>query len=267
MIDLLSVQTILFDINGTLYRGKRSLPGVAAFLRYLDQRGIRYACLSNNDALTPRQQEHKLTQMGIHIPAARILTSAVVTTHVLRSTYPRATTVYAIGMHGLREALFSDGYFISDDQHPQVVVQGYDTALTYEKLRLGAMAIYRGANFLVTNPDHTIPTEHGFIPHAGALGAILQTTTGVTPTVIGKPAPTMFRAALDMLGGNPNTTLVIGDQLETDIEGAFHAGLRSALVLTGVSTRSQINQFPYRPDAVFSDMHAVLDAFTHMCSA
>jgi 4-nitrophenyl phosphatase len=133
--------------------------------------------------------------------------------------------------------------------------------VTYEKLKLGALAIRAGAQFVLTNPDYTLPTEAGLIPDAGALAAGLQSATDVAPLVIGKPEPPMFRVALDLLGGAPATALVIGDRLETDIAGARTTGLSSALVLTGVSRRDELEASPHKPDAVYADLPALLAAW------
>jgi 4-nitrophenyl phosphatase len=261
MLDFSAIRTALIDVDGVLYRGKSVLPGVPPLLNFFEQQGIRYACITNNGSLTPQQYEQKLAGLGIMIGASHILTSALVTSRYLRDNYPRGTPIYAIGMHGLHDALFGDGYFVEQAQQPQVVVLGPDFEVTYEKLKLGALAIRAGAQFVLTNPDYTLPTEAGLIPDAGALAAGLQSATDVAPLVIGKPEPPMFRVALDLLGGAPDTALVIGDRLETDIAGARNAGLSSALVLTGVSRRDDLEPSPHKPDAVYADLPALLAAW------
>jgi 4-nitrophenyl phosphatase len=141
------------------------------------------------------------------------------------------------------------------------VVQGADFTLTYEKLRLGCLAIRAGARFIATNMDRTFPSEEGLVPGAGSLVAALQTATDVEPLVIGKPQPIMFRVALDLLQCAPEHTLMIGDRLDTDIAGAQNTGLRGILVLTGVTTHEELETSPHRPDAVFEDLPELLAAW------
>lgn len=259
-IDFSSVRTVLLDIDGVLYRGSEQLPGGREFVAFCDQQDIGYVCLTNNGSMTPYQYAEKLAAMEIEIEPARILTSAMAASSYLRAHYPHGTTVYAIGMQGLHEALFSDGYFVLRAQHPRVVVLGPDFAVTYEKLMFGCLAVRAGANFILTNPDRTLPVEDGLIPDAGALGAALQAATDVSPLVIGKPQPPMYEIALEMLDADPATTLMVGDRLETDIAGAIGAGIRSALVLTGATHRDDLAASPHQPDGVFEDIAALLAA-------
>ncbi len=261
MLDFASIRTLLFDMDGVLYRGKTRLPGVPEILEFCQRRNIAYACITNNATMTPQQYEQKLAEMGIAIPGARVLTSALVTNRYVRDNYPPGTTIYAIGMRGLTEALFDDGYFVPQAERPQLVVQGADFDLTYEKLKLGCLAIRHGAHFIATNPDRTFPTEQGLIPGAGAIMAALQTATGVEPLVIGKPQPTMFRIALELLESVPEHTLMIGDRLDTDIAGARQAGLRSVLMLSGVTGRAELETTSHQPDAVFEGLPQLLAAW------
>lgn len=262
MIDFTTIRTLLFDLDGVIYRGHTRLPGVPEMIAFCDQHAIAYACITNNSTRTPRQYEQKLAEMDIHVPAARVLTSALVTGRYLRAGYPRGTTVYAIGMQGLHEALFDDGYFVPEERDPQLVVQGADFEVTYEKLKIGCLSIRAGARFIATNPDRTFPTEQGLVPGAGSIMAALQAATDVEPFVVGKPQPTMFRVALELLGSTPETTVVVGDRLDTDIAGAQNAGLRSILVLSGVSNREEVAASPYQPDAVFEGLPELLAAWT-----
>lgn len=248
----------MFDMDGVLYRGKQTLEGVHELLAFLDARGIIYGCITNNATLTPEQYEDKLAAMEIVMPAGRVVTSALATARYLRDHYPQGTRVLIIGMDGLRQALLGDGYFVEDRQTPDLVVQGADFELTYTRVKEACLAIRRGARYIATNPDKTFPSEEGLIPGAGAVLAMLEAASDVRAFVIGKPAPTMFHVALDLLGGAAATCLVIGDRLDTDIAGAHNAGMPGALVLTGVSTREELATSPVRPNAVFADLVELL---------
>lgn len=262
MLDFSTIRTLLFDMDGVLYRGKQCLPGVAEILAFCEEHAIAYACITNNATMTPGQYEEKLAGMGIQMSGARVLTSALVTSRYLRLHYPRGTTVYAIGMRGLLEALFEDGYFVPQEHAPDLVVQGVDFDLTYAKLRAGCLAIRAGARFIATNPDKTFPAEHGLVPGAGSIMAALQAATDVVPQVIGKPQPTMFQIALDLLKSRPEETVVVGDRLDTDIAGAQNANVRSVLLLSGVTQRADVADSMHQPDAVFDGLPEFLAAWT-----
>ncbi|EFO79923.1 HAD family hydrolase [Oscillochloris trichoides DG-6] len=264
MLDLATIRGVLFDMDGVLYRGRQVLAGVAELLAFLDAQGIGYACITNNASMTPAQYEEKLQAMGIAIPAERVVTSALITGRYLRSTYPAGTRVLIVGMRGLRELLLGDGYFVEDRLTPDLVVQGVDFETTYAKLKEATLAIRRGAHYIVTNPDRSFPSEEGLIPGSGAIMAALVAATDATPLVIGKPAPTMFRVAAEMLGLDPAQTLMVGDRLDTDIAGAHTAGMRTALVLTGVTRREDLGADP-QPDLVVDDLPALLAHWREAC--
>jgi 4-nitrophenyl phosphatase len=261
MLPFQTFRAVLFDMDGVLYRGKQALAGTGELLQFLDERGVGYACITNNASMSPEQYEEKLGAMGITMPASRVVTSAIATGHALRSEYPRGTRVFIVGMRGLREALLADGHFVEDAAAPELVVQGADFELTYATLRQATLLIRGGARYIATNPDKTFPSEEGLIPGAGAVMAALVAATDTTPTVIGKPAPAMFLVAAEQLGARPAEALVIGDRLDTDIAGAIAAGMPSAMVLTGVSTRDEAETGEVRPDAIYADLPALLAAW------
>ncbi len=262
VLDMTRFNTLLFDMDGVLYRGPVPLPGVNDLLALCARRGMRYACITNNSTMTPAQYEAKLAGMGIQIPAAQIVTSSVATRRVIEREFPRGTRAFYIGMRGLHEALFGDGYFVYDEQQPQVVVSGLDTELSYQKLKRATLAIRAGARYIATNPDRTLPIDEGLVPGAGSIIALLQAATDMTPMVIGKPGPVMFHTAIDMLQATPECTLAIGDRLDTDIAGAAGAGLASALVLTGVSTQAEVDAGTIKPNAVFAGLPELTAALT-----
>jgi 4-nitrophenyl phosphatase len=261
VFDLNHYTAVLLDMDGVLYRGQMPLPGVNEMLAMFARRSITYACVTNNSTLTPEQYEAKLAAMGIAIPAARVITSSVATRRYLESQAPRGTPAFYIGMEGLREALYGDGYFVYDEHQPQMVVSGLDMGVTYAKLKIATLAIRAGARFVGTNPDLTLPTEEGLVPGAGAIQALLIAATGVTPLVIGKPEPTMLQAAIDILKANPQHTLVIGDRLDTDIAGAVAAGLASALVLTGVTTLADLEGSALQPGVIYAGLPELVAAW------
>jgi 4-nitrophenyl phosphatase len=250
MFNLANYTAAVFDMDGVLYRGKLPLPGVAALFALLEARGIAYACATNNATLTPQEFSEKLERMQI-----------TATRRYLEGKASRGTTIYCIGMNGLRTALFDDGYFVEDDTKPEYVVVGMDFQVTYPQLRRACLHIRAGATFIGTNPDTTFPAEDGIVPGCGAILALLRTGSEQEPYVIGKPGPALFEASISILGAEAARTLTIGDRLDTDIAGAQAAGLASALVLTGVSTLETLERSAVKPDAVYADLVALADAW------
>ncbi len=256
------VRAVLFDMDGVLYRGDQALPGVNELLAFLARREVAYACITNNTSRTREQFSAKLQGLGIAVPPERIVTSATATSVWLRARAPRGTTIYAIGMDGLREALFADGYFVEQppegSRYPDYVVVGGDFEVTYAKLATACLAIRAGSFFVGTNPDTTFPSERGIVPGAGALIVALEAASDRKAAIIGKPEPAMFEAALQLLGVPASDALVVGDRLDTDVLGAARAGIPSAMVLTGVSTVAELEQSTLRPDAVFAGLPELL---------
>ena len=259
------MRAVLFDMDGVLYRGNSALPTVNELLAFLAERQVAYACITNNASRTREQFSAKLQMMGIAVPAERIVTSATATSVWLRSRAPRGTTIYMVGMDGLREALFGDGYFVEQRSEgagrPDYVVVGADFEVTYAKLRAACLAIRAGATFVGTNPDTTYPTEEGLVPGVGALILALEAASDRRALIIGKPERAMFDAALQMLGVPNAEALVVGDRLNTDILGASRAGIPAVMVLTGVSTVQELAQSPVQPAAVFDGLPELLDAW------
>lgn len=261
MLNLSHYKAVIFDMDGVLYRGKMPLPGVADMLAFLNECGIAYACATNNATMTPVEFAAKLERMDIHMRPEQIVTSPVATRRYLEARAPHGTGIYCVGMNGLRTALFGDGYFVEDDQQPAFVVVGMDFEVTYPQLRRAALLIRSGVPFIGTNPDTTFPAEDGIVPGCGALLALLRVGSEREPYVIGKPGPALFDAAISIMGSDPTRTLTIGDRLDTDIAGSVAAGLASALVLTGVTTREQLATSSVQPDAVFDNLPALLEAW------
>lgn len=255
---LTRVRAVLFDMDGVLYRGDQALPGVNELLAFLADQGITYTCITNNASRTREQFSAKLQAMQIAVPPERIITSSIATSVWLRARVPRGTTVFAIGMDGLREALFGDGYFVEQSHRPEYVVVGADFEVTYAKLSTACYAIRAGAHFIGTNPDTTFPMADGIAPGVGALIVALEAATDQKATIIGKPQPAMFETALQMLGIPAEEALAVGDRLDTDILGAIRAGVPSALVLTGVTSPEQAQASEIHPTVTFIDLPQLL---------
>lgn len=254
---LANVRALLIDLDGVLWLGHQPLPGVAEFFSFLNAHQIRFVLVSNNATRRAGYTVGRLCEIGVEISPAQVLTSADATPRWLLQKMPNVKRVYVIGERALRDAL-TEGQIEIVEREADAVVVGLDHDLTYEKLKCATLEIRRGAKFIATNTDRTLPTEEGLTPGAGALVAALTAATDVAPIVIGKPGRPMFELALEIAGTSPHETAMLGDRLDTDIDGAADLGLKTILVLTGVSTRAEAEQNRVRPDLIVENLPALM---------
>jgi 4-nitrophenyl phosphatase len=257
------IENLIMDMDGVLYRGDEAIPGAGEFFAFLRARHLCFILATNNSTRTARRYVDKLAQMGVEVALSEILTSSQATAMYLETLAPSGTKVYVIGEEGLETAVREKGYIISEDDAEFVVV-GMDRRLTYEKLKVATLLIRRGARFIGSNPDTTLPTEEGFIPGNGATLAALEVSTGVAPIIIGKPERTVFELALAKLGGSQENTAIVGDRLDTDILGGHNAGLTTILVLSGATNRQDVDSALAKPDLVFEDIRHLHEAWLQL---
>ncbi|MDA1043778.1 MAG: HAD-IIA family hydrolase [Verrucomicrobia bacterium] len=249
----MSVKSLLLDLDGTLYIGNQEIPGAAAFVADMRSAGVHCLFVTNRSNRLPEEICHQLQGFGIACRPDDVVTSAQATARFLAPG-----RAYVVGESGLEVALQEAGFTLCDEKADYVIV-GWDRGFTYEKLRIACNLIGRGAEFVATNPDKGINMEDGFRPGTGALLAAISAVCDVHPRVIGKPEPHLFKMALAHSGVKADDVLVVGDYLETDIRAAVACGLRSALLLTGVSRRSDLEKSDIQPDMVaenFEDLRA-----------
>lgn len=266
MTSLTDIKALIIDMDGVLWHGEQPLPGLKEFFAAIEDNEIRYILATNNASLTADQYVNKLERMGVTVSQASILTSGMATALYLSKLYsPQETQIFVVGEQGARQPLIDHGFTLVDDYPGQIiqgdnhqvstlVVCGKDETLNWQKLANASLHLGKGARFIATNADTTLPTERGLTLGNGAILAALETSTGVKPTIIGKPEPIMYQQALEILQTEPEYTVAIGDRLETDILGAVRTGIRSIMVLTGVSKQEDIKNCDYQPTAVLSDI-------------
>ena len=201
---------------------------------------------------TARDLAHRLAIIGLNVPEDRIFSSAMATAYFLDSQRPDGTA-FVIGDSGLTEAIHNVGYVITDIK-PDYVVLGETKTYNYEMLTKAIRLINAGARFVATNPDVSGPSERGIVPACGAVAALIESATGKAPFFVGKPNPLMMRTALNFLGVHSEDTMMIGDRMDTDIVAGVESGLMTALVLSGVTQREDIDQYPYRPSLVLESI-------------
>jgi len=256
------VRAVLLDMDGVLYVGDRALPGVQELMRYLEATGRRWLCVTNNSSRTSQTFSDKLAGMGITVDAKHILGSAEATANWLADQMPNGAKVIMMGEASLRAALQAKGFeLVEDPFEAQVAVASIFYALNYDVLTRLTLAIRNGARFVATNPDATLPTERGQVPGTGSLVALLTVSGGRPPEYVGKPYPGMYEQAIRRVAGAPQTTLMVGDRYETDIEGAAKLGMPTAGVLTGVTTREGYLAADPPPDVVVEGLPELLALF------
>ena len=257
-LELNTIEAVLFDIDGVLQRGSSAQPAADELLRLLALRDVKIACITNNSMHTSTQISRQLQRLGVPVPAKNIVTSADVTRSYLDSVAHPGAHLLIVGMGGLRRALLNDGRYREDHEAPDFVVVGLDQRFNYRTGSQAVRAITTGARLIATNDDRLRPGDSGVEPEAGAILNFILAATGAEAVVTGKPAPEMFNHAMRVLGAEPNKTLVVGDNIETDIAGAHSLGLRSVLVKNGVPTAVPIRGVPASPTMTVPDLQGLL---------
>lgn len=255
-------EAFLVDMDGVIYLDRRPVPGAADFIADVRRKDKRILFLTNNSKFTRGEYRAKLAGMGIAAAEEEIFTSAVATADFLAENYElEGKAAYIIGGRGLEEEIARTGMRIlrgDEGKEAHFVIVGWDTELTYDKLRVASLALHRGAVFIGTNPDATFPSPEGLWPGAGSIIAALEKAAGRQALVVGKPNMYMMQAALHRVGGIADRTLVIGDRLDTDILGGWRAGMDTCLVLTGVSRREDLEGYQPQPDLVVENLRELL---------
>ncbi len=239
------IKNYLTDMDGVILRGTTLIPGAAAFIQRLQMKEIPFLILTNNSLYTQRDLQMRLSYMGLDVPAEAIFTSALATAQFLHDQRPGGRA-FAIGESGLTTALHDIGYVLTD-QEPEYVVLGETVSYSFDRIARAIRFVMAGARFIATNPDVMGPGEGGIVPATGAVAALISAATGVKPYYIGKPNPLMMRTALRTLNAHSEDSVMIGDRMDTDMVAGIESGLRTILVLTGVTSREQVERFPYRP--------------------
>ena len=271
---------LLVDLDGVVYRGADPVPGVAAVLADRATRGDDVVYVTNNSMHYRADYVARLSAMGCPISADRVVSSARATALHLVTHETGIRRVLVVGAGGLERELRDVGLDVVTSAHaatrmhqegvdgwtaagsPDAVVTGLDPTLTYLRLAAAADCVRAGARFIATNRDPVYPTERGLRPGAGAIAAALEATTGVTPLSIGKPEPHLLELAAEAVGRSANEAIMIGDGIGTDLAAARAVAARCILMLTGVSTRGELEVLPAneRPDAIAADAGELAEA-------
>lgn len=246
------LKAILFDLDGTLYKGKTAIPGAAETLEKLRKEGIGLFFITNAATRSRSGVVDKLKGMEISVEEKEVYGATYATARYITSNFPDKT-VFCIGEKGMKEEFNKHGIKIVEDDSAGVVVVGLDRTIDYNKLSVGYRAIMKGAEFVATNTDSVYPVEDGFLPGAGVMVASIERCTGKKPFVVGKPESYFAELVIKENQLNKEEVIIVGDRLNTDIQFAKRAGIKSVLVLTGVSKKEDIKEI--KPDFVIDTVN------------
>ncbi|WP_299998580.1 HAD-IIA family hydrolase [uncultured Cedecea sp.] len=240
-----TIKNVICDIDGVLMHDNAAVPGAKEFLARILDKGMPLIMLTNYPSQTGQDLSNRFASAGIEIPDNMFYTSAMATADFLRRQ--EGKKAYVIGEGALIHELYKAGFTITDI-NPDFVIVGETRSFNWDMMYKAAYFVANGARFIATNPD---THGHGFSPACGALCAGIEKISGHEPFYVGKPSPLIIRAALNKIQAHSEETIIIGDNLRTDILAGFQAGLETILVLSGVSTLADIDAVPFRPTWIY----------------
>ncbi|MGM9443991.1 HAD-IIA family hydrolase [Streptomyces murinus] len=257
MADRKPIESWLTDMDGVLIHEGVPIPGAEAFLKKLRDSGRPFLVLTNNSIYTARDLHARLRRMGLDVPAENIWTSALATAQFLNDQRPGGSA-YVIGEAGLTTALHDVDYVLTDHE-PDFVILGETRTYSFEAMTKAVRLINDGARFIATNPDNVGPSTEGALPATGSVAALITAATGRKPYFVGKPNPLMMRAGLNAIGAHSETSAMIGDRMDTDVLAGLEAGMRTFLVLSGVTQPQEVDAYPFRPSQVVDSIADLVD--------
>lgn len=258
MIDFKQKKLFLLDMDGTIYLGDGLFDGTLDFLRRVRGQGGRYLFATNNSSRGVNAYVERLRRMGIDAVADDFLTSTDALIWYLRGKYDKAL-IYAFGTKTFREQLIDAGFHITDklEEGISLLVCGFDTELTFQKLEDACILLGRGVDFVATNPDWVCPTTWGSVPDCGSVCEMLFRATGRRPKFIGKPQPEMVLLSMERCGCTREETVLIGDRVYTDIACGVNAGVDTAFVLSGEGVVEDIEKYQVTPTGIYQNIREI----------
>lgn len=230
----------ILDMDGTIYLDDTPIPGAKEFVKTAREKGKRIIYFTNNASKSIEMYYEKLNRLGFEVSDGDVISSADVTIDFLNKNHA-GQSVYLVGTPALEESFVKGGINLSDGTKADIVVVSFDTTVTYEKLKNACMLIDKGAIFYSTHPDFVCPVKDGYIPDSGAICALVTAATGKKPRYFGKPHYETASYLINHAKVDFNSAAVVGDRLYTDIALGKANGITSILVLSGESTKSDIN--------------------------
>lgn len=250
----------IFDLDGVIYIGDHLTPGALSVTNQIRKNGKSIIFITNNPTKSQKQYSDKLNDLGIKNSEDEIVTSCQAVSYYLKQNFENISkkTVFVVGSENLKNEVEATGASIVDDDNAltaDIVVVGSHRNFNYDEIRIASLAIQKGAFLLATNRDSSYPSYEGLLPATGSLLASIETASGRIAEIAGKPEKTIFERCLIT---DPRKTVLIGDNLETDISGGINAGIHTVLSLTGISKREDIATSPSKPDYIIDDLSELL---------
>lgn len=244
------------DMDGVIYLGSQLLPGVREFVSWLNENDKQFLFLTNSSERSPKELRQKLQRMGLDIGEEHFYTSALATAAFLKKQAP-GCTAFVIGAPGLLNALYDVGVTMNDVD-PDYVIVGETASYNYEVITKAVRLVLNGARLIATNSDLTGPTEFGIAPACRSLVAPVELATGRKAYFMGKPNPLMMRTGLHLLGVHSEEAAMVGDRMDTDVIAGMESGLATVLVLSGCTSRTDVNGYPYRPTYILNGVGEIV---------
>ena len=258
MTELGMKRLFLLDMDGTIYLDEALFPGTRPFLEAVRAAGGRYLFLTNNSSKSADAYIAKLARLGIPSRREDFLTSVDALIWYLRGKYDNAL-IYAFGTRTFRQQLAEAGFRVTDrlEDGISLLVCGFDTELTFQKLEDACILLGREVDFVATNPDWVCPTSYGSVPDCGSVCEMLFRATGRRPKFIGKPEPEMALLSMEKYGYTPEQTVLIGDRVYTDIACGVNAGIDTAFVLSGEGVPEDQERFGVQAAGVYPNIREI----------
>ena len=256
------IKALIIDMDGVVWKADSPIGDLASTFKRIRERGLKFVFATNNSTKTSEQYVERLAAFGVDVEPWQVITSSQAVAHAVAQKFPSGTKVFMIGEDGIKMALEERGFELVSVENAvkaQVVVMGIDREINFDKVAEATLLVRNGIPFYGTNTDRTFPTPRGEIPGSGAWISIITTATGIEPIIAGKPFPYLMELSLEKLGTNKDETLVVGDRLETDIAAGQRAGIPCALVLSGVSTKQEADEWRPKVDVIADDLAALID--------
>lgn len=265
MVDLSKIKRVVFDMDGTIYKGGTLFPFTPKVFEMLESLNIEYTFLTNNSSKSAKDYLKKILNLGLKATPDNITTSASATFFYLKEHYPDVKKIYVLGTASLREEFTDHGYEMIDEfnetEEPELVVVAFDTTLTYERLCKATYWIGQNKPYVATHPDTVCPTDlKTILVDCGAVQALIEDVTGRKPEAVpGKPDKDMIIGIMDKYGLKKDEIMMVGDRIYTDLEMARRAGVPGVLVLTGEATIETLKESGLTPELVLDDISVLAD--------
>ena len=253
---ILEKKGFICDMDGVIYHGNKILDGVAKFVNWMISNNKKFVFLTNSPEKTPHELSMKLERMGLSVSPDHFYTSAMATAEFLHSQAP-GCTAYVIGEAALTKAMYDQGIYMND-VNPDYVVLGETRTYCFEKIEKAIELVNKGAKLIGANPDTVGVTARGIMPATGSLVAPIEIATGKKAYFVGKPNPLMLRHGLRKIDCHSEDIAFIGDRMDTDIIAGIESNVDTVLVLSGVTAREDIDNFPYRPKYILDGVGDII---------